>query len=273
MVRGQAEDGESGGERLIMVAAPGQTASILPERPARPLMGEFGVTQTEIGPTQNAGRPRRFTLGDGLLVVAAIAAGFAMVRRWANPHWCAEPPFWGAPANLSAARQAHYNLAVGVSWPIPFVIAFTPAILAARLRSPRPALERIAEQPGSVACAAALLAMVLKPTEDVLYYVLDYFTHSHSPIRLPSPPFARLFGSSRCSPGEIIHNLVLERFPLSTAPAVATAVLIAWLVLLGIGRFRPERDWVDRAGRVLGVYWMALVVFTGVMAPLRSYLS
>jgi hypothetical protein len=101
---------------------------------------------------------------------------------------------------------------------------------------------------------------------------MEYFTHSQSRIHLPSPPFVRLFGSSRYSPGEIIHELVLESFPRATAPAVATAVLVAWLVLLAIGCFRPERDWVDRAGRALGIYWIALAVFVDVMAPIRSLL-
>ncbi len=210
------------------------------------------VTATEMGTWQKGERPRRFTLGDGLLVVAALAAGFAMVRQWANPHWCAEPPFFAAPTNASFARTLYYGVAVGVSWSIPFAIAMMPAVLAARLRKPRPPLAQIAEGPGTVACAAALLGMVLRPTQEVLFYALDYLTHSNSSIHLPSPPFVRLFGSSRYSPRQIIHDLVLEDFPRATAPAVGAAVLIAWLVLVGIGRFRPERDWIDRTGRAPG---------------------
>ena len=38
------------------------------------------------------------------------------------------------------------------------------------------------------------------------------------------------------------------------APAVAGA----WLVLVVSGRWRPERGWIDRFGRVLGVLWLAL---------------
>ena len=230
------------------------------------------VIQTETGTPKNGEHRRRFTLGDGLLVVAALAAGCAMVRQWANPHWCADGPFFAAPTNASLARTLCHGVAVGVSWSIPFAIAMMPAVLAARLRKPRPPLEQIAAGPGTVACAAALLAMVLRPTQEVLFYVLDYLTHSNSSIQLPSPPFVRLFGSSRYSPREIIHSVVLESFPLATAPAVGVAVLIAWLVLVGIGKFRPERDWIDRTGRALGVYWMALPVFVGVMWRLRSYL-
>ena len=228
--------------------------------------------QTETSTMQNGERPRLFTLGDGLLLVAALAAGFAMVRNWARPHWCADGPFFFAPENASAARQAHYFLAVGVSWSIPFAIALTPAVLAAGFRSAGWSLERMAQRPGAVACAAAIIGMVLRPAQDALFFVFDYFTHSKSRIQLPSPPFVRMNGSSRYSPGEIIHELVLESFPRGTAPAVGAAVLVAWLVLLTIGRFRPERDWVDRAGRALGIYWMALAIFVGVMTPVRSLL-
>jgi hypothetical protein len=231
------------------------------------------VAQTETSTSLERNRPRRFTLGDGLLVVASLAGGLALVRQWANPHWCAEPPFFSAPTNESLARRVHYALAVGVSWSIPFAIAITPAILAARFRSPRPPLERIAQQPGSVACAAVLVGMLLRPTQEALFYALDYLTHSNSPIPLPSPPFVRLIAPSRYSLGEIFHYLTLEMFPVFTAPAVATALLTSWLVLLGIGRFRPARDWIDRAGRALGVYWMILAVFTSFMKTLRTYIS
>jgi hypothetical protein len=41
------------------------------------------------------------------------------------------------------------------------------------------------------------------------------------------------------------------------------AVIGAWLALALGRRFRPERSWVDRAGRVLGAYWVFLAL-TGI---------
>ncbi len=33
-----------------------------------------------------------------------------------------------------------------------------------------------------------------------------------------------------------------------------------WLGLAASGRWRPERSWVDRLGRVLGVAWIAITI-------------
>jgi hypothetical protein len=232
-------------------------------------------TDTEPSPPQQCDRPRRFTVGDGLLVVAALAAGFAMVRQWTNPKWCADPLYlfsFPRPAP-STTRRVYHAIAVGGTWSIPFAIAFTPVILVARFFHPRPRFERISHQPGIVACAAALVIMVLRPLPDALGYVLQYLTLTSSPIHLPSPPFIRWNGPRPPSLAEIAHNVVLEAFPFYTAPLVGIAVLVAWLVLLANRRFRPKRDWIDRAGRLLGFYWMALAIFCGVMSELWKCIS
>jgi hypothetical protein len=40
------------------------------------------------------------------------------------------------------------------------------------------------------------------------------------------------------------------------------AVLVAWLVLIVSGRWRPEHSWLDDAGRALGWACLALSAFT-----------
>jgi hypothetical protein len=226
-------------------------------------------------PPQERDLPRQFTLGDGLLVVAALAAGFAMVRQWNEPHWCADPPHLGEfpRAAPSTARQVYHAVAVGGTWTIPFAMAFTLVILVARSFRPRPRFERITQEPGIIACAAAVVIMVIRPLQEVPAFLLQYLTITSSRIRLPSPPFIRWNGPPQPSRGQVVQNMVLEAFPFYTAPLVGIAVLVAWLVLLANGRFRPEPDWVDRAGRVLGVYWMALAVFTGVMSECWKFID
>jgi hypothetical protein len=216
---------------------------------------------------------RRFHVTDGLLIIAALAAGSAIVRCWLNPNWCAQPMGWAFQAQPSAARELHYAFARGGTWTIPYAMMLTPALLVARARRPRPRLERAAQQPGTMACAAALLAMILRPSQEAFSYVLDYLTRATSAFQLPSPPFRRLTPAQTLSVGQIVQNITLEMFPFFTAPVVAVAVLVAWLVLWTNGRWRPERDWIDRAGRVLGVYWMALAVFTSVMTELWKYID
>ena len=54
----------------------------------------------------------------------------------------------------------------------------------------------------------------------------------------------------------------------ATAAHVLTAA--GWSVLIFDRRWRPEPSWIDRAGRCLGIYWLA----AGVVIPfLRLFLS
>ena len=51
-----------------------------------------------------------------------------------------------------------------------------------------------------------------------------------------------------------------ENLALLVQLAVGPAVAAAWMVQALAGRWRPERSWVDRLGRVLGAYWIAAEV-------------
>jgi hypothetical protein len=46
------------------------------------------------------------------------------------------------------------------------------------------------------------------------------------------------------------------------------AVLAIWSVLGLSGAWRPERSWIDRAGRALGAYWVINGVVCGVLVYL-----
>jgi hypothetical protein len=55
---------------------------------------------------------------------------------------------------------------------------------------------------------------------------------------------------------------VLEPLPL------AAAVAATWSLLLVNRRWHPERSWIDRLGRFLGLYWLA----AGLVVPfLRAF--
>jgi hypothetical protein len=57
---------------------------------------------------------------------------------------------------------------------------------------------------------------------------------------------------------------VVEPVPL------AAAVAAIWSLLIFEQRWRPEPSWIDRAGRCLGIYWLA----AGLVVPfLRVFLS
>lgn len=218
-------------------------------------------------------RPRPFTLGDAALLIVAASVGLALVRDWVHPSWCAHPmPMFGGQA-ISNARQSYYELARMVSWTIPFAIPMTAALLIARARSPRPRWRRIARQPGAVGCAAALLGIAFPFGREVFCWVLAYLCRPNSAIHLPSPPFARYDNPGFHPPaGEWLRRALLEVFPLLISPVVSVAVAASWCALKASGRWRPEPGWIDRAGRCLSAYWMALGVAIAILGEVWKFL-
>jgi hypothetical protein len=53
-----------------------------------------------------------------------------------------------------------------------------------------------------------------------------------------------------------LHVSVLMRMP----HPVSYAVLAAWTILFLSHRGRPERSWIDRAGRALGICWIVFAL-------------
>jgi len=112
-------------------------------------------------------------------------------------------------------------------------LAMTIALIPLRLRRPRP--RRPGGGPGMVACCAVALAMAFILAEQANHWLK------------PAP------GPSSAEPHYRTINLVFNLLRLDLySPAVAGA----WLALALTGRWRPECDWVDRAGRALGFCWI-----------------
>ena len=212
---------------------------------------------------------RPATLLDAIVLIAAAAIALAMARGWPDPTWFAHnhtPPIYSVRSVLGV-------IVTWTSWTIPFGITLTIAVLVLRFRSPRPRFARIARQPGAAACAAALFAMAARMAQEASLYALAYLTLPSSPVRLPSPPFTRFDnpGWHRLS-GRMLHNIVLESFPLVVSASVGIAVVVAWGIQWAGGRCRPEPSWIDRAGRLLGAYWIALAVAVAVLEELWGFL-
>ena len=83
----------------------------------------------------------------------------------------------------------------------------------------RPTLRQLAFQPGFVACAALCLATLV-------YIDLAYFGLVSIPPRI---------------------GIIL----------LGATVLLPWLILLATGRWIPDGSWIDRAGGLTGLFWMA----------------
>jgi hypothetical protein len=49
---------------------------------------------------------------------------------------------------------------------------------------------------------------------------------------------------------------------LNTMAMIGAAIAASWTFLLVSGRWRPERSWIDRAGRALGWFWILTLPLT-----------
>ena len=175
---------------------------------------------------------RRFNIADGLILTAAIATTLAVLT---------EVPDWSHHVFLRGTFQGYLDppLALRVALRATYVlIPWTVAVFLIGLRHPRPGLRGLITRPGVAACGAVtvwlgskalLLALMSVGVPQKRALVRDYLG----------------------------DGLALVSW---AAPAVAGA----WLVLALSGRWRPDRGWIDRSGRMLGASWLALEVLNSI---------
>jgi hypothetical protein len=169
-------------------------------------------------------RERRFTIADGMILVAAMAAGLALAR--AGPmEWMA----WTGSGWFGKARRLLHGSATL------FAAMMSLGLIIVRLRRPRPRLVRVMRQPGMVASCAAAVALAVTALGWTSYDVIHTGGWS---ARDSIARYCRIHGAK-------------------FGPAVGAA----WLGLWFAGRWRPERGWIDRAGRALGVFWLVSLLF------------
>jgi hypothetical protein len=171
-------------------------------------------------------RTKRFTLSDAMILVAATAVGLAMARAY-------DPMFSGAP------HAKFVKLAWGA--PAGVVSAWGLAVIVLRLRRPRPRVRRLLRQPGMVACCALVFALGIGAVWPMAHRVIRNRPVLHG-------LFDQLFNT--------IWN--------SAAYFVPWSIAAAWVTLTLSNRWRPVPDWVDRLGRVVGLYWCLYPVLEAV---------
>ena len=193
------------------------------------------ASETASGPARVAGPMvcRKFGLTDAMILTAgaalSLAGGVHLIVLMARTfgHLCSEalahradlPGLW-----LTFWGATHDDLRntlwYGSQVLMALLFGFTLAFLIIRLRRPRPPWGALLRQPGMVAA----LAMI----------------------------FGVFWGI-----GTLV-TLFPDRFDsISVAPsAVGYSVALAWGVLASSRKWRPERGWIDRVGRLLG--WTAI---------------
>jgi hypothetical protein len=167
---------------------------------------------------------RAFTIADAMILVAATAFGFILIRE----------TLWDRKtlkAMLDHPRESGdwYSTIIQFSLMaiLPLLYAWTPAWMAIRLRRPRPLFRRLVRQPGMVGCFVAMLASAIE-------------TVFVSALLVKDPRFV----------GQT--SVVFVGY----AQQVGFAVLGGWVTLGLVGLWRSEPGWIDRTGRLLGASWI-----------------
>ncbi len=191
--------------------------------------------------TSDAPPPRRrFHLGDGLILIAALALTlsilvftnwFARIPRRVSFWWDARPKFvggfpsflaWGPSAHMAVYQivdefvQLLTSVLVGLTLVQPFL----------RLRRPRPPLRDLVRQAGFVVCLAVIVGTLI-----------------------------------------VVDLEWVVRIDVAWRAILASAPLLFWPVL-GLPPWRSEASWIDRLGRAVGWGWIVAIASATVLISL-----
>ena len=126
----------------------------------------------------------------------------------------------------------------------PFCLVWTLAAIGLRYRQPRPPLRRVASLAGATACWAAAVPVV----PGFLACLYDW--QDRSLIFMTPWPYSWDFVIG----GQ--HELDLLFLPSWGG----LAVLGSWTTLILGRRWTAEPTWIDRVGRLLGIYWLSTLI-------------
>jgi hypothetical protein len=193
---------------------------------------------------------RPFTLSDAMVLIAATAFGLGGLRlstgglgelgaqlneslgAIAHPEagWSA----WGWSIHQTYAMMARVTL--------PFAWVWTLSLLWLRLQEPRPGWRQLGRQPGAVASLAATVVLIPSLIGLAVMILVEWFSVQATPATRTTWEIASV-AAFLLIPG-----------------LIGSAVLGAWTTLILGRRFRAEPSWIDRAGRCLGAYWIAVIL-------------
>jgi hypothetical protein len=145
------------------------------------------------------------------------------------------------PIQYRSVRLAFYWSSLVLVWCVqPVASAWTLGILAGSLWR-RPAARQFARRPGAMACAAVILAMIVAGPAT--------FAHWHPNLVPEFPLTTRLQ----------VYSWYALRFQRGEC---GLAVAAAWTAMALAGRWRAQPDAIDRLGRALGFFWLAMIPVT-----------
>jgi hypothetical protein len=202
---------------------------------------------------------RKFLLSDAIVIVAATAVAMAMVRPFVGSQVdAAWKPFATFPS-------PSYTRWLNAGWAAilvasPFAMMWSLAVLGLTLRPPRARRGQLARRPGLVAgmSVAVVIAFRLVGWATMrLRLVGKSMISMHYPESMNGESIgSRMVWDPGFFPFGAIHAL-------NSIAMIGVAVAASWMLLAMSGRWRADPSWSDRAGRALGVYWIATLPLTG----------
>jgi hypothetical protein len=180
-------------------------------------------------------RHRKFTLLDAIVLIAATAVALVPARYFYAGL------FGGGSADDATGGSSISNfVAACYLLSLPFWFFWSAALWGLRLRQPRPRSARIYRQPGTAACVTIVVSVMFQIARDV-FIVWDPF------------------GILAAKQGRFWHGLIVFG-DLSEVyeTTLAFGVPFVWLILWLSETWRAEPSWIDRAGRFVGLWCIAV---------------
>jgi hypothetical protein len=180
--------------------------------------------------------PRRFNLGDAMVIIAAITPSLVMIRvgmglglfELGGLHET------GGQSSPLARQLVEFLDVVGGC----LLAGLVPAVLVLGLYRAHPTRRDAAQGPGLLACIVAVAASVLP----ILWFTGRALEEARRPFPSYSVPFNNVFG----------------RWMIAAGPMI----LGAWIALIIQGRWRPRPTWADRAGFALGACFVLIYLYS-----------
>jgi hypothetical protein len=199
-------------------------------------------------PARRPRRPRRFTLLDSVVMVAALAIGqrgyMAMMTVY-EPSGIDSP--WPVIASIrrSGFLGAPFHVLFWFNAAAPFLLSLATALCVLRRLSPRPARPRLRRQPGALAMTAAAFAAAFVFASWGLF---DYPLHRAGIL---------------VAKGVALSTQYTLPFRTTLAAMVASGAAVAggWAGLILDRSSLKGGDWIEWSGRALGASLMLATPF------------
>ncbi len=189
---------------------------------------------------------RKMTLLDAMILIAALAVAIAWTQAIVpiiRDRGAMDSPMW--------------RLMPWQSWlmwwtpiAVPGLMTGSLSLLLLRIRSPRPTVPEMARQPGAAACMAATAVLALQMGLMILGKALAQLPGMSLPGRARALPASDLGLDVWFLTWRMTADLTI----------IGYAVMGAWLILALVRTWAAEPSLIDRAGRLVGIGWLLLMV-------------